>query len=151
MGGASRRALDRSARGKARDRRMAPPVVIVGAGVAGLTLALALRERGIDAQVYERADSVRTVGGALLLWTNAVRVLDALGVGHALRDVAVEVMHTDFCDERGALLWRLPVAEASRRHGAPSLVVARADLVRLLARAVGHDHILLDHAYVGHE
>lgn len=61
------------------------PVVIAGAGIGGLTLALGLTRRGIACQVIERHPSLSEVGAGITLWSNALRVLDHLGVGDAIR------------------------------------------------------------------
>jgi 2-polyprenyl-6-methoxyphenol hydroxylase-like FAD-dependent oxidoreductase len=55
-------------------------VAVVGAGVAGLTAALALQRDGHDVQIYEQAAELRTGGFGFNLWTNAVSPLHALGV-----------------------------------------------------------------------
>ncbi|CBI37629.3 hypothetical protein VitviT2T_005833 [Vitis vinifera] len=59
-------------------------VVIVGAGIAGLATAVALKRVGIRALVLERSDCLRATGAALTLFPNAWRALDALGVSHKL-------------------------------------------------------------------
>ena len=48
-------------------------IAIVGGGIGGLTLALALRQKGFDATVYEQADELREVGAAVALSANATR------------------------------------------------------------------------------
>ncbi|XP_062081571.1 monooxygenase 2-like [Humulus lupulus] len=60
-------------------------VVIVGAGIAGLTTSLGLHRLGIKSLVLESADCLRITGFALLIWTNAWKALDAIGVGDSLR------------------------------------------------------------------
>ena len=59
---------------------MADEVAIIGAGLAGLTLALALHQQGIKATVYEMRSAPLNIGGAVMLSPNALKVLDALGV-----------------------------------------------------------------------
>ena len=59
-------------------------MVVVGAGIAGLATAVALRRVGIKALVLERSDGLRATGAALTLFPNAWRALDALGVAHKL-------------------------------------------------------------------
>lgn len=56
-----------------------PPIVIAGAGVAGLATALALHRAGLTPLVLERAPALREEGSAIALWANAWRALDALG------------------------------------------------------------------------
>ena len=60
-------------------------VAVVGGGIGGLVLALALRERGIDFEVYEQADELREVGAAVALSANATRELRRLGLGERWR------------------------------------------------------------------
>ncbi|KAK3412745.1 hypothetical protein EUGRSUZ_I01443 [Eucalyptus grandis] len=60
-------------------------IVIVGAGIAGLTTALGLHRLGIRSLVLESSDGLRTTGFAFTTWTNAWRALDALGIGEPLR------------------------------------------------------------------
>ncbi|XP_051132646.1 monooxygenase 2-like [Andrographis paniculata] len=60
-------------------------VVIVGAGIAGLSTSLALHRLGVESVVLERADSLRAAGFGIGLWNNAWIPLDALGIAQSLR------------------------------------------------------------------
>ena len=110
--------------------------LIIGGGIGGLCAAIALRRGGIDAHVFEQADSLREVGAGLTIWTNAAKVLRRL-------DVADKVMSSASITERFQLrTWRGDVLDETRpgdlgrRFGCPNLVVHRADLLRALASAV---------------
>ena len=59
-------------------------VLIAGGGIGGLTALLALRTRGIDAQLFEQAEAFRQVGAGIQLSSNATRILRSLGLGEAL-------------------------------------------------------------------
>ena len=72
-------------------------VVIVGAGIAGLATAVALKRVGIRALVLERSDCLRATGAALTLFPNAWRALDALGVSHKLTPLYAVREKYDFC------------------------------------------------------
>ena len=65
-------------------------VLIAGGGIAGLTAALALLKRGIDAEVYEQAAELKEVGAGVQLAANGTRVLYALGVGEELKALSCE-------------------------------------------------------------
>jgi salicylate hydroxylase len=121
-------------------------IVIAGAGIAGLTAALALAARGFSVQVFERSPELREVGAGLQLSPNATRILDRLSVLGHLADLAVRppaIVLRNAKDLRQ--LARVPLgASAERRWGAPYLVVHRADLQKaLLAAAVGNEKIAL--------
>ncbi|KAK8564355.1 hypothetical protein V6N12_036481 [Hibiscus sabdariffa] len=60
-------------------------VVIVGAGIAGLTTSLGLHRLGIRSLVLESSERLRLTGFALNTWTNAWKALDAVGIGESLR------------------------------------------------------------------
>jgi salicylate hydroxylase len=64
-------------------------VAVVGGGIGGLTLGLALRERGISFDLYEQADELREVGAAVALSANGTRELRRLGVGELVESVSV--------------------------------------------------------------
>lgn len=66
-------------------------IVIVGAGIAGLSTALGLHRSGIRSIVLESSDGLRITGFALTMWANAWRALDALGVGDVLRKKSTRV------------------------------------------------------------
>ena len=120
-------------------------VLIAGAGIGGLTAALALREAGLDVHIYEQAAVLGEVGAGLAVGPNAVRVLHRLGLADALRAVGVVSRSWDYRDWRdGTLLAGLPLADAAvARWGAPFYNVHRADLHDALRAAVGDQHMTL--------
>jgi salicylate hydroxylase len=120
-------------------------VLIAGAGVGGLTAALALRQVGFDVHVYEQASVLREVGAGVAISPNAVKVLHWLGLPEALRGVGVDSHSMDSRDwQSGALLGRVPLADAAvERWGAPFYHLHRADLHDALRAALGNQHIIL--------
>jgi salicylate hydroxylase len=65
-------------------------IAIIGAGIGGLTLALALRARGIEATLYEQAAELSEIGAAVALSANATRELQRLGLIDQLERTGVE-------------------------------------------------------------
>ena len=116
----------------------ADPVLIVGAGIGGLTCALALLQRGIDVEVYEQATELREIGAGVQISANGTRVLNSLGLAHALDACSVRPDAKEIRHWRSGRTWKLfdlgVVSE--QRYGAPYLFIHRGDLHRLLADAV---------------
>lgn len=104
---------------------------IIGAGVAGLTAAIALAQRGARVRVLERASEVREFGAGLQLSPNAVRVLDALGLGAQLRRVALRSHAVQLRDHAGAHVARLDLMRHRPDDG--FYLVQRPALIALLA------------------
>ncbi|WP_345555039.1 FAD-dependent oxidoreductase [Streptomonospora halophila] len=122
-------------------------VVVVGAGIAGMTLAAALVRDGISVTILEQAPDPAPAGAGVELTPNALRPLRNLDLGPALERVGVypesrELLRWD--DER--LLARSPLGgELSARYGAPTLALLRTDLHRAL-----HDALPADTVRTGH-
>jgi FAD-dependent urate hydroxylase len=120
-----------------------PRAVIIGAGIGGLTAAIALKQTGWDVSVYERAWELREVGAGITLWANAVKVLRKLGVGEAIESVAATIRQSEVRTWRGSLLSSMDFGPISEKVKAPSIGIHRADLQAKLADALGREHITL--------
>ncbi|MFY9600761.1 MAG: FAD-dependent oxidoreductase, partial [Pseudolabrys sp.] len=119
---------------------MAPArhVIVAGAGIAGLTAALALARTGIRVTVFEQAEKLEETGAGLQLSPNASRVLIALGLRERLASVAVAPQAIRVMSGGSAReIVRIPLGdEAERRYGAPYWSIHRGDLQSALADAV---------------
>src|SRR4051812_43682150 len=107
------------------------PALIAGAGIGGLTAALALHARGVPSITLERTPSLRPLGVGINLLPHAVRELTALGLGGALRDIAVAPDSICFYDSAGELQFREPRGLAAG-DAHPQLSVHRGRLQMLL-------------------
>ncbi|OYO09830.1 salicylate hydroxylase [Enemella evansiae] len=114
-------------------------IAINGAGIGGLTLALALDRLGLTSTVFEQARAFTRVGADINLTPNAVRALDQLGIGEQLRQTAAGPAFRISRDGRtGEETSRLPMSEAAEQtYGAPQLTLHRGDLMTVLEDAVG--------------
>jgi 2-polyprenyl-6-methoxyphenol hydroxylase-like FAD-dependent oxidoreductase len=63
-------------------------VLVVGGGIGGITTVLALRQRGVDVQLFEQAAAFGQVGAGLQVSSNAAKILRRLGLGEELKKVA---------------------------------------------------------------
>ncbi|MEQ1651192.1 MAG: FAD-dependent monooxygenase [Hyphomicrobium sp.] len=112
-------------------------IAIAGAGIGGLTAALALAQRGLSSTIYERRDALSEAGAGIQLGPNATNVLARLGVLESVRALSSEPDALSVHDAMsGKVLARLPLGAWMReRHGAPYLTLHRQDLHRALATA----------------
>ncbi len=115
-----------------------PHILVVGAGVGGLTATLALLRAGYDVDVYEQAGELREAGAGLQLAANGTRVLIALGLRAALQRVVCEAAGKELRLYGSGRSWKLfdLGMESVARYGAPYWFVHRGDLHQLLAEAV---------------
>lgn len=119
------------------------PVIIIGAGIGGLATALALKRTGIEARIFERAETLQEVGAGLTLWANAVKVLQKLGLEDIIR-TAYNLAGGGIYSWQGERLSSISAAKLKRRFGATNLVVHRADLQAALCAAIGPEMITLN-------
>ncbi|MGE3708096.1 MAG: FAD-dependent monooxygenase, partial [Hyphomicrobiaceae bacterium] len=114
------------------------PVLIAGAGIAGLSLSLSLAARNQPSIILERRQALSEAGAGIQLGPNAVRVLDRLGVSTHLKSMSGRPQAIVVADgASGRALGRLPLGGAiENRHGAPYLVAHRGDLQSVLVAAV---------------
>jgi 2-polyprenyl-6-methoxyphenol hydroxylase-like FAD-dependent oxidoreductase len=124
-------------------------VVIVGAGFGGLCAAIALRRSGLEVVVLEQATKLREVGAGVLLWPNAMRVLQQLGVGAAVEDAGAVVADTALRSARGTPLGARLVEEGVARFDAPMVVVHRGLLQTILLAALDQHVLRLQAKCVG--
>src|SRR6185436_1529204 len=113
-------------------------VLVAGAGIGGLTAALALLRHGIDVEVHEQTSELKEVGAGVQLAANGTRVLYALGVGEELKALSCEAQGKEIRHWASGETWKLfdlgPVS--IERYGFPYFTVYRPDLLDVLARAV---------------
>jgi len=107
-------------------------ILVVGAGIAGLGAARALRQRGLAADVVEREPAWTHTGAGIYLPGNAARAMRALGLELAVAQRGTLITHQRLCDHRGRLLADIDLAALWGDVG-PCLALHRADLHEILA------------------
>jgi salicylate hydroxylase len=120
-------------------------IAVIGGGIGGLTLALALRDRGVSVEVFEQADGLREVGAAVALAANGSRVLQRLGLGDELAETSVVPTELQYRRwDSGELITTHAVGTSyTSRFGAPFWGIHRADLQRALGARWGTEKLHL--------
>lgn len=113
-------------------------IAVIGGGIGGLTAALALLTRGMDVNVYEQAARLGEVGAGIQISANGTRVLVALGLEDALREIQVSPLRKEIRHWRTGQSWNWYDlgASANQRYGSPHVLLHRRDLHDMLVNAV---------------
>ena len=125
-------------------------VVIVGAGIGGLTLALSLHQVGIAARVYESVEKLEPLGVGINLLPDAGRELTELGRADEIARTAIPTSTLAYFSKRGQLIWSEPRGQAAG-YNWPQFSIHRGELQMILYRAVlerlGPDAVLTGHHF----
>jgi salicylate hydroxylase len=113
-------------------------LLVAGAGIGGLTAALAALRRGLDVEVYEQAAELKELGAGLQLSANGTRIFYALGVGEELKALSCETAGKEIRLWNTGDTWKLfDLGRVSvERYGFPYFTVYRPDLLSVLVSAI---------------
>ncbi len=129
-------------------------IVIVGGGIGGLTLGLALHAAKIPCRIYESAAEIRPIGVGINLLPHATRELAALGLEPALARISIETKDATFFNRFGQLIYQEPLGRAAG-YEQPQFSIHRGDLQMLLLAAfrerAGADRVVTHHHCIGVE
>jgi 2-polyprenyl-6-methoxyphenol hydroxylase-like FAD-dependent oxidoreductase len=110
-------------------------ILVVGAGIAGLATAVALRQNGVEVEVVEKTYELKEVGAALSLWPNSQAALKELGIAEAVEALGTREPSIIIKTSVGREMVRLDSERVDKSLGGGALVVRRVDLQRVLLEA----------------
>ncbi|MEB3294305.1 MAG: FAD-dependent urate hydroxylase HpxO [Synechococcales bacterium] len=130
-------------------------VVVIGAGIGGLTAGIALNQVGYEVEIYDRVSDLRPVGAGISLWSNGVKVLNRLGLGQEIATIGGQMNTMQYRDKVGELLNDIDLMPLIQQVGQRPYPVARRDLQSMLLQAfpgkvsLGHDCIAVEEDATG--
>lgn len=118
--------------------------VIIGGGIGGLTLGIALHQAGIDATVYEAVPVIKPVGAGILLGTNAMLVMKQLGLDQTLQAAGRQVHNGAVTDGKGRILQNMPMEMMEKHFGVITTAIHRGRLQRILIDALPKEKFVIN-------
>src|SRR5687768_8538399 len=109
---------------------------IIGAGIAGLTTAIALRRAGISSVIYEAAPELKPVGAGLGLAANAIKAFRHLGIAEEIISAGLELDSFRILDQKGNIINATDSCQLRHRYGPNNFTIHRAELHRVLQQHI---------------
>jgi FAD-dependent urate hydroxylase len=110
-------------------------IIVIGAGIGGLSAGISLREAGFRVRIFERAAVALPLGAGVCMWPNGAKALNALGLGQILADITPELTAVQYREANGNVLCEIPLGPLIEAVGQRPYPVSRPDLhAALLAR-----------------
>lgn len=130
---------------------MEKKVTIIGAGIGGLTLAIALKQKGIQGNIFESAHEIKPVGSGILMANNAMQIFKKLGIEKKIENAGHKVYIMSITEEKLKPLSTVDLSGYEAKFGVPTVAIHRAELQRILAEEVGNENIALSKRLAGIE
>ncbi len=119
-------------------------VVIIGAGMGGLTTGIALKKFGHQVRIFEQTEKILPVGAAISLWSNGVKCLNYLGLTDKIAKLGGQMDDLAYVDGlTGDVMTQFSLLPLIEEVGQRPYPVARADLQNMLMDELGRDQIYL--------
>lgn len=107
-------------------------ILIIGAGIAGLTTAISLKQKGIDFLVVEAVPEIKALGAGLTLAGNAMRELKKLGLDNLIKNSGHSISEMIIQDDRGKSISVMNAKKFSQQHGLDNVAIHRGVLHNIL-------------------
>jgi len=119
-------------------------IVIIGAGMGGLTAGIALKKFGHQVRIYEQTETIRPVGAAISLWSNGVKCLNYLGLTDKVAALGGQIDNLAYIDGlNGDVMTQFSLQPLIQEVGQRPYPVSRADLQNMLMQEFGQENLYL--------
>ncbi len=124
---------------------------IIGAGIGGLSLAIALKEVGLQTQIFEQAEAFKPLGAGIILANNAMQVYDKLGLRTAIEEKGQVISSLNITNEQLKPLSKMDLSYFKDKFKVNSIAIHRGVLQQLLVDQLDASKIYLNHKLEGLE
>jgi len=107
-------------------------ITIIGAGIAGLSSAIFLKEEGFEVQVYEKNKSISDIGAGIVCWPNASFVLHKLGLLEKVSKASGKIAFMKRFNQKGEVLSYMDINKLNEKMNFSSYSILRKDLMGIL-------------------
>jgi len=125
--------------------------VIIGAGISGLTFGIALRQFGIESEIYESTPALEPIGAGIWMAPNAMQIFDRLGLARQIVAAGIEIERVSVVDARLQEIASVDQTRSKAKFTFPIISIQRAELHRILLGAFGTGALRLGKRLAGIE
>ncbi|WP_413691482.1 FAD-dependent urate hydroxylase HpxO [Psychromonas sp. KJ10-2] len=119
--------------------------LIIGAGIGGVSAAVSLKKQGIECEIFEAVKEIKPVGAAISVWSNGVKCMNHLGMGHIMDKLGGPMLNMAYQDGKTAeVLTQFSLAPLIEAVGERPCPVSRADLQSMMIDYWGKEKIQFD-------
>lgn len=128
-------------------------VIIIGAGIGGLTTGLALKRAGYTVEIYEKTSEIRPAGAGISIWSNGVKVLNSLGLGDEIAKIGGQMDRIEYRSHTNELYNQINLHPVTETVGQRPYPVSRTELQSLLLNAFNNntEAVKLNAQFIGVE
>ena len=125
--------------------------IIIGAGIGGLTTALALMKKGIDVTIYEQSKEIKEAGAGIWVAPNGLKVLDDLGISQDILDAGKTLEKINVVDINGKPISTIDGNKIKEKHKFATVAIHRATFQKILASYIPKNKIILNKKFSSYQ
>ena len=118
---------------------------IIGAGIGGLTTAIALEQKGIKTRIFEQAERIKPVGAGIILANNAMQVYEKLGLRKVIEEKGNPISSMNITKSNLNPLSKIDLTYFEQKHNTKNIAIHRGTLQQILLDKLKSTEINLNH------
>ncbi len=125
--------------------------IIIGAGIGGLTTAIALAQKGIQVQIYERASEIKEIGAGVWIAPNGMQIFNKLGIAQEVASAGTKLKRISVVDLKYKPISVIDGAEIETKYQFGTIAIHRATLQQILVSKLHPDQLHLNKEFERYE